>query len=249
MTRCRLFLLMVVLMPLHLTAQEAEWEVEGEVGGSVFFGNQSQTVLATSGLVERTDPLFESTSEAHFSYGRSMDDEGESFVNRRSWDATTDLTFRPELRWSPFVSGRIQSSLERRIALRYNTGAGMKLVLRRDDRTRVELSAAVLAERTFPRDDADAGDEDTLARWSNRLRIRREAANGRIEFSSETSYRPAFAELGDFTLTSRNILSFELTDQVRLRLTFVDEYDAGAVERGAQTNNDGRIQVTIVAQL
>ncbi len=244
------FLLSLFLAgPSPAGGQDVEWAVEGEVGGSLFFGNRSQTVLSTRGLAERVDPVFESTSEVSFTYGRASDDEGQSFVNRRSWDAATDLAFRPDQRWSPFVSGKIESSLERQIDLRFNTGAGMKLVIRRDDLTRIDLSASALAERTFPRHEDGVVEDETRARWSTRLRFRRDLADERVEFSSETSYRPVFDDPSDFTLTHRTTLSFDVTDAVRLRLTFVDDYDAGAVDRGARTNNDGQVQVSVVAEL
>ena len=247
------FFLGSILSP-HLGAQDAEteWDAEGEVGGSLFFGNRSQAVFTTRGEVERAHPRMDTAVEARFNYGRATDDDGQAFVNRRSWRAGTDITLAPDGRFSPFVAGTVEKSLERRSGLRYDTGVGMKAIFHRSDEGRADLSVSLLAEHTIPRRDDEASDgsgAETRARWSSRLRLERELADGRVELTSETRYRPIFGELGNFTLTSRNTLSLELTEQVRLRFTFLDEYDAGAVDRGARTNNDGQIQVTVVAEL
>lgn len=239
----------VALRPAPAGAQEPSWAVEGRIGGSVFYGNQSQVILTTRGEVERADSLFESSANLRFSYGQATDDDGVRSVNRRSWLARTTLDLLPAARLRPFLSGRIESSLERRIALRYDAGTGIRGDLYRSERGRVDLSTSVVAERTFPRDpDPDDPSQVTVARLASRIDARRAVADGRVELRSDNRYEPVFDDLGNFTFISTNSISFELTEVVSLALTFEEEYDSGAVARGAETNRQGEIEVSLAAR-
>jgi hypothetical protein len=166
-------LLVLVLLPFLAPApvqaqgQSREWKAEGELGGNFFFGNREQTQFSSRAVVERADSLFESSSEFRFAYGEATNSEGVREVNRRNWSAAASLDFRPTERWRPFVSGRMESAFERRIALRYNAGAGVRVTWDRDRRNRVDLSASLLAERTYAREGGRGTDDDVgLARWS-----------------------------------------------------------------------------------
>lgn len=226
-----------------------DWRVEGELGGSFFFGNREQTQFLTRAQVERADSLFESQSEFRFSYGQSTNEDGEREVTRRSWSAASSLDFRPRERYRPFVSGRMESAFERRIALRYSAGTGMRVTFEHDRRNRIDLSFAIQAERTYGREGASGTPEDvSLARWSSSLRVRRSYFANRFSLDSNNSYRPVFDSFGNYTLASRNSLSYDLTEVVAIRLSYLLDYDSGAVERGARTNRDGQVQVTLVAR-
>ena len=243
-------LLSVVLLSLStlpVGAQEVEWDAEAELGGSLFFGNQSQTVFTSRGFVEREHPNVESSLEGRFNFGRATDDDGEAFVSRRSWKGEGEVDLLPDGRLNPTFSGSVEKSLERRIALRYDVGGGMRATFVRTDRSRAEATVQFMAEQTRAREDDHEGDGIT-ARWSSRVRLSRELADGRMELRNDTRFRPAWDDLRDFTLTARNVLSLELTDQVLLRFTLLNEYDSGAVARGARTNNDGQLQITLVAE-
>jgi hypothetical protein len=235
--------------PEDAAAQERDWKAEGELGGNLFFGNRQQSQLSSRILVERADSLFESSSEFRFAYGEVTDRDGVRQVNRRNWSAAASLDFRPMERWRPFVSGRMESAFERRIALRYNAGAGMRMSWVRNRRNRVDLSASILAERTYAREDGRGTEDDVgLARWASTVRVRRSYFGDRLSVDSNNSYRPVFDSFGNFTLSTRNAFSYDLTQVVALRFTVITDYDSGAIERGAETNRDGQVQVTVVAR-
>lgn len=233
-----------------LDAQSAEWGVEGELAASVFFGNQSQATVNTRLGTERADSVFELSSQVAFNYGEAEDERGESFVVSRSWDLEASLDWRPYGRLSPFVFGQGESSLQRRIDFRYNLGAGGKYTITRDELSRVDLSLALLAEQTFPRDDDPAAaetDESLLARWSARFRARRELAGGGVTLGTENFYRPVFGEFGDYVVESRSSISYSLSEIVTLRISFLDTYDSRAVSRGADANNEGQLLFGVLA--
>lgn len=229
--------------------QNREWKAEGELGGNFFFGNREQTQVSSRVLVERADSLFESTSEFRFAYGEATNRDGIREVNRRNWAASAALDFRPTERYRPFVSGRMESAFERRIALRYNAGAGVRVSWDRDRRNRVDLSASILAERTYAREGGRGTEDDVgLARWSSNLRVRRSYFDDRFSLDSNNSYRPVFDSFGNYTLSTRTAFSYNLTEIVALRLTVITDYDSGALDRGAETNRDGQLQITVVAR-
>lgn len=232
-------------------AQEEEgtaWEVQAELGAAVFFGNTSQTTFTTRVGAESADSVRELDLDGRFSYGQATDEEGVTSVNKRTWTLASSIDYGPYNRWSPFLFAELERSFERRIDLRYNLGAGGKYTLQRSDRGNVDLSAALLAERTHPADGlAEDFDDSLLARWSIRARARRSWEEGRLAFESENSWRPRFEEFGNFTFTSTSSVAFDLNETVSLKLTFVDSYDSEAQERGARTNNDGQLFLTLLS--
>lgn len=228
-----------------LDAQEGSWDFAGEVGGALFFGNTSQTTFTTRLATEMADSVREFSVDGRFFYGQARTDEGRSFVNKRSWKVATSYTHEPSDRFSAFLSSDVEGSLERRIDRRYDLGLGAKMRLQRFDRGRTDLSVTLLAERTEVRGSEE--DDELLARWSARLRLRRSLAEERLSLQSETQYRPEFDRLGDFTLSSTSSVGFELNRTVTLKLTFVDNYDSEARARGADSNNDGQILFSVLS--
>jgi len=238
----------VVPRALHAQSEGNQWEVETELGGSVFFGNRQQSQVNMRTEVELANSLFESLLEGRFTYGVATDGDGVSQVNRRSWLLRSSVDLRPESRWRPFVSGQAESVFERRIALRYDAGTGIKYDNRIDRDNRVEFSMAIIAERTYRRGDTSSGAEQvSLGRWSSDLRVRRTFLSDRLGIDFRNQYRPVFDELGNFVLSSRNAFTVDLTEVVGLRFAVQTEYDSGARERGADTNLDGQIQLGVVA--
>lgn len=224
------------------------WRIEGEVGASVFFGSTSQTAVTTRAALRTENRPQEFAIDGAFTYGEASTTEGERRVHKRSWKVATSLDALPEARFSPFVFGRAEGSWEKRVDLRYNLGAGGKMSLVTSQQGRLDLSVSVLAERTIPSDRApDAVDDALDARWSTRLRGRRSLSDGRISLQTETHYQPRFDRADDFTLTSTSSLGVRLNEVVSLKLTFVDNYDSGAVERGARTNNDGQLFFSVLS--
>jgi hypothetical protein len=257
-----LLLLVAMAFPgVGLEGQDRNWAVEGELGGSFFFGNRDQTNFATRAEGERADSTVESRAQVNFLYGTETNDDGVTQVNARSWSAAVELNLRRHALWQPFIGGGVESSLERRIETRYEGGAGVKLSYRDDEnpRNRVDFSVSLRGERTLPRapdPDPDADPDEpllvppveTLTRWSSDFRFRRGIMGNRVLLDFQQAYRPAVGVFGDFRFDSRNTVSYELTEVVALRFGVRAEYDSRARDRGAEKNYDGRTEVSVVAR-
>jgi hypothetical protein len=235
------------------SAQEADhdgpWSWTSELGASLFFGAADQTALTLGGSAERTSEWLELSLGGAFAYGEAQNpDTRESFVNKRSWNAASSLDYRPQARVSPFVFVSGEGGLERQIDLRLSGGAGAKYHIVRSERSRLDASLAALVERTDPRVQAGEPDEiDTKGRWSARLRAGRTFAEGRTTFNLVGFYRPAFEDTGDYTIELESSLAFALNQTVALKISVLDRYDSLAEDRGAASNNDGRLFVSVVA--
>lgn len=220
--------------------------MEGELGASVFFGNTEQTTVTTRAAASRADSTYEFSTQANFNYGEATGPDGDAFVAKRSWELSTSYDYQPYGRVSPFVFGTGASSLERKIDFRFSGGAGAKLTAVRDERTRLDVSGAALVEQTYLRPEA-TGPDETLARWSVRVRARRSLSEGRVTFSTVNFYQPVFNDIGNFLFESESSFSFTVTDAVTLKLSFIDIYDSEATARGAETNNDGQIFFSVLS--
>lgn len=249
--RARTFAFVVLAVAVGASPARAQdggpWTVSGELGASLFFGNTNQATLTSRLSGELADSARELSTDAGFTYGEATDADGADFVIKRSWEVGLTYDHRPFERWSPFVLGKLESSFEKRIEQRYNLGAGGKYTLDRTPERRLDLSVALLAERTNPSDERPAAGTETLARWSTRVRARRSWADDRLKLSHETFYRPELAAPSDFTLTTTTSVSFQLNDVVALKVTFVDNYDTEATGRGARTNNDGQLFFSVLS--
>lgn len=246
--------ILALLVPSVLPAQsfprpkEIGRTIEAEVSASLFFGNTRQMLAATRAAAGKVDSAYEVRAEGRFDYGQATDDEDDIFVSRRSWLGSLSYDYRPFGMTSPFVLATVESSLERRIDLRYSAGAGAKRVLIRDDRTLADISLALLGERShLP--DRDAGRiTTTLARWSTRARARH-AFSDRISLESITFYRPEVDAFDEFTLSSITSLGVQVSERITLRLSFTDNYDSEARQRGARSNNDGVLVVGVLTRM
>jgi len=243
------------IFALALQDSDEAWEIETELGGAFFFGNRSQTTISTAFEATRADSASEVEIAAGFTYGESTDDDGVEIVTKRSWKLGAEYDGRPLASWSPFLSGEIESSFERRIDLRYTVGAGARYQVVRSERGRLGLTLSLLAEQTFPAEtDEDRFDDELLARWSLAARAQRSWDDGRLTFSTENDYRPELDRVNEaqpcwnLVGASKSSLAFRVTEIVSLKLTLVDTYDSRSVERGADTNNDGRFLISVLAQ-
>jgi len=181
-----------------------------------------------------------------YTYGESTDVDGNSRVNKRSWDVGIDLNFNPERSVNAFVSSKIESAFEKKIDLRWSLGGGGRLQFWRSPAGGGEFSVAVVAERTTPRAEAEQATA-TVAKWSNRVGFTREMAEGRITFTFDTTYAPEFKHLGTFTLGLRSALAFQLSEGLAFQISVMDAYDSQAESRGARTNNDGQLFFSVVS--
>ena len=250
MTRTLVVLLLILAAPGVLPAQEEEdpLTVEGEVGASLFFGNTDQTLVTTRTAADWAGEPWAFRLAGSFAYGEATGEQGNAFVNKRSWTVSSGADYTGFGRLSPSVTGRVESSFETRIDLRAALGGGGSLEAVRNDRTRVTLSLALLAEYTDPRPGPEGELEaETVGRWSGRFRFRRTLSDGRVTFDSNTSFHPELSTFDSFTFQSENSLAFELTDVVSLKLTFIDNFDSQAEDRGAETNNDGQLIFSVLS--
>jgi hypothetical protein len=244
-----------VVLPLLLAlatptaAQESadgvDWDVQAELSGSFFFGNTEQTVFSTRAGAGRSDSVVALKSDVRFTYGETRDAEGEEVVTKRGWLATLSLDLQPYAWTSPFLIGTIESSLEKRIDMRYNAGLGNKVVVLRKPESEVSLSLALLGEWSRFADAPPTGMQESLVRWSARFRARHDV-NSHLTLRTETYYRPEVRSAGRFTMTSTSSVGYKMRKWATLQLSFHDSYDSEARGRGARTNNDGQMVVGVM---
>jgi hypothetical protein len=241
--------LLSTILAAPLTAQDPKpWQLEGELGASLFFGSSDQAaVLFRSGYTLESEHL-EFNADGSFDYGEAQDEGGVSFVNKRAWSLGTELDFEAG-DWAPFVFVSGEGSLKRKIDLRVEGGAGTRYNFVDTERTRFDVSVAVLAEQTRPGVHTEDGGPETLARWSNRLRFSRKLGGDRAQLNLVTFYKPALEDVsGDYTLDLESAIDFALNGTVSFKVSLVDKYDALAMTRGATSNNDGRLFFSILAR-
>ena len=61
-----------------------------------------------------------------FAYGRAANEDGETVTNKRAWDMAVRLDFDPSSSAGAFLISKVESIFEKKIDLRYSTGAGGK---------------------------------------------------------------------------------------------------------------------------
>lgn len=243
--------LALLLLAGGLAAQEEEektWELSSELGASIFFGASEQTSFLFRNDFSQEKDDFELRLTNAFDYGEAQASPGEpGRVNQRSWLTTAEVDYSFG-RWSPFVFGTGEGSLQRQIDLRLAGGAGIKYTLVDTERTSFDVSAAVQGERTDPREaEGVPGEIVTLARSSNRVRFKQEFGEDRATFTQVIFYKPALGDSEDYTVDSETSLAFNLNTMFSFKASLVNRYDNLAESRGAVSNNDGRVFFAIVA--
>lgn len=245
-------LLAVALLALPGTARAQEaarpspWKRNFEAQGSLFVGNNPQTVFTTRSQVSFADSTLESGVDVRFTYGETSKD-GHRRTHQRWWLATVNLDAFPYARWSPFMLGTFESSFERRLLQRWNGGLGAKYTPVTGDRTSISVSLAVLAERRIQLSAENVRQMDGLARYSARFRARHQI-NGKASMQLETFYQPEVQELAAYLYNSTVSLQYRMNEILRLQVSWRDSYDSGAELRGATSNYDGQLVVGIGAQ-
>lgn len=245
----RALIVVLSLAAAPLPAQEAGRRLEAELSASLFFGNTEQTLATMRTAYERADSGHALRGEVRFNYGETENESRGRHVSRRSWAGTANLDWRPFAPNSQFVQAMVEYSLEKRIDLRYSGGVGHKVLLVSSDRSSVDVSLALLAERTLTASTPDAPPvpDELLARWSARFRARHDFTE-RVSFRSETFYRPTFDAAGRFTFTTSTSLAYRMTTFASMRITLQDNYDSEARRRGARTNNDGELVIGLLGE-
>jgi hypothetical protein len=223
-----------------------DWSVDTEVGASVFFGAKDQTTVATKLGVDRDGEAFELEAELSFLYGESSDDEGDSFVNKRSWELESNLDYQGFSWVNPYFFGSALSSLEKKIDRRYKGGAGAKITVLDSEVSRLDFAVAIMGEKTLEANGAN-GDEEFLGRWTGEMNYRRSFSDDRAVFRAGVDYNPGFRRFDNFTFEAESSLALRISPIVSLKLSVEDNYDNRAKDRGALSNNDGRVLFSVLA--
>jgi hypothetical protein len=223
-----------------------DWSVDTEVGASAFFGAKDQTTVASKLGLVRVGEAFEVETDLSFLYGESTDDQGDNFVNKRSWEVASNVDYRGFSRANPYFFGSVLASLEKKIDRRYKGGVGAKFTLLDSEVSRLDLALAIMGEKTFEADGGN-GDEEFLGRWTGAASYRRSFSDDRAVFEAGVDYNPGFRTFDNFTFEAEGSLAFRLSEIVSLKLSVEDNYDNRAKDRGALSNNDGRVLFSVLA--
>jgi hypothetical protein len=233
-------LFLILLIASKLPAQQTVVSRDAELNASLFFGNTSQRLAAARAGISRANGNIELGLSGRYTYADAESADGDRSVSRRSWDVATAIDWRPFATVSPFILATVESSLEKQIEFRYGVGAGAKLNIARDSVHQHNISLALLAEQTTPRVETPDFDDDVLARWSARHRIKGKLSEN-VTYSSTTFYKPRFDDLSDYSISSVTSLGMSLNTAMSLTFTFIDTYDSEATVRGSASNNDGQL--------
>lgn len=226
-------------------AMKSPWKSTLELAGSIFIGNEPQSVLTTRARTSHADSTFELGGDVRFVYGEGSED-GAREVSQRLWFASVNLDLWPFASHSPFLLGTVESSLARRVDLRVSAGVGHKMTFVDSERALANLSIAILGERSrLPT--AEGGMlTESLARLSARVRLRRKIGT-RAELGHEAYFRPELESLTRYTFTNSTSATYAMTERLDLKLTYLDNYDSAARARGARSNYDGQVVLGVAA--
>ncbi len=231
---------------VHAQQAASPWKRVFEAQGSLFVGNNPQTIFTTRGRVSFADSTFDSGVDVKFTYGETSRD-GDRQVHQRWWLATLNLDAFPHDKWSPFMLGTFESSLERRLLERWNGGLGAKYTPLDNERTKWNVSLALLAERRIQLDAESRRNVDGLARYSARMRAQHQL-NGKAMLQLESFFQPEVGQLDAYLYNSTATLQYRMNEVLRLQFSYRDSYDTGAELRGARSNYDGQLVVGIGAE-
>jgi hypothetical protein len=240
----------LALAAAGLRAQAPGWERSVQLSANAWYGAAQARVVATDFGLSRTDSALAVRSDLHFGYADDRGSDEARRVTARAVRASLGLDYQPFARYSPFGFAGVESSLQQRIAQRYNVGVGAKLTLRRKDRDDLSVSLALLEERTRALASADGvgGVVTNRTRWSLRFRYRRQLTPT-VYVSHVTFYQPAVREAADrYTVNATTALEVALTRLLSLTATHRHLYDTEAGTRGAASSTDGQLLVGLRAR-
>ncbi|HIF37722.1 MAG TPA: DUF481 domain-containing protein [Gemmatimonadetes bacterium] len=224
-----------------------DWEAKGELGASAFFGNTSQFAVTTAISGEADKGILDLTGRFAFAYGESANKLGETVMSKRAWEITSDVNLEVGASFKGFLLGKIESAYEKKIDLRYNMGAGGKY--QGDFQgMETEWSFALLAEKTLPlEEELFLIERKMVGKWSAGFAFSKILRDGWLTIESDLSVEPEIQRLSSFTLSSRQSVSFQLSQSMAIQFSFVDSFDSGAQARGARSNNDGQVFFSLVS--
>mgnify|MGYP006157452439 FL=1 len=223
------------------------WEAKGELGASAFFGNTSQFAVTTAVSGEADRGILDLNGRFAFAYGEASNKLGETVMNKRAWEITSDVNFDAGASFKGFLLGKIESAYEKKIDLRYNLGIGGKYEGDFQG-METEWSFAMLAEKTLPLEEKlFLIERKIVAKWSAGFAFRKTLRDGRLTIESDLSVEPELKNLSSMTLSSRQSVSLQLNQSIAIQFSFVDSFDSEAQARGARSNNDGQIFFSLVS--
>ena len=222
------------------------WHGSALANASVFFGNTQQQIIGADGKLARVDSSLGVATELQTQYGEAALNNGPRTVTKRLWLGSMTANFKPLAPISSFITTTYESNLEKRIASRYSLGAGAKWNIRRTKATDASLSLALSAEQTNAQDSSVHFPDQRIARVSWLARYHH-AFDDRMEVSHSTSWQPSAADVSQFLVASNTELRYKMNGTVSLSLALNDNYDSGALERGARTYNDGQMLFGVAA--
>ncbi len=233
-------------VPKPPTPRPSPWKGSALANASVFFGNTQQQVLGADGKIARVDSSFGLSAELQTLYGEAAVDAGPRIVTKRIWLGTVNVNFKPLAPVSSFVTTTVESNLEKRIASRVSAGAGAKWNVLQSPSTDGSLSLSLSAERTLARDSTVHFPNQTIARFSWLAKYSH-SFDDRMRISHATSWQPSASGAAQFLVASNTEFRYKMNGTVSLSLALTDNYDSGALTRGARTYNDGQMLFGVAA--
>ncbi len=240
------FLAVPALAQKDTSTKPKLWEGSALANASLFFGNTQQQVFGTDGKLARVDSAFGISAEVQGVYGEASLANGPRAVVKRTWTGTVTANVNPLAMVSSYVTAVYQSSLEKRIAERYSLGAGAKWNVRHTSETHASLSAGLAFEHTTPLDSTVKFPESGIARVSVMAKFRH-SFDGRVVLTHSTSYEPSASGPAQYVIDTNTQLRYKMNGIVSLSATFTDDYDSGAMARGARSNNGGEMLFGVAA--
>ncbi len=234
------------MVPKPPTPGPKLWRGSALANASMFFGNNQQQVVGADGKISRVDSSLGVSLELQMQYGEAAVDTGPRVVTKRLWLGTMNVNFRPLAPVSSFITSSYESNLEKRIAARYSLGAGARWNILNRQHTDASLSLSLSAEETTPRDSTVHFPNERIARFSWLGRFHH-AFDNRLDLTHATSWQPSASGPSQFLIASNTEFRYRMNGAVSLSLAFTDNYDSGAIARGARSYNDGQLLFGIAA--
>jgi hypothetical protein len=219
---------LALLVLAHLAAppvdaQVAENSDRWKISAELSYTDQSGTRdlrLFTGGLKlsHLQKEAFQLDASLQSRYGKSERD-----VIARNHYGALAFDLQPQSTWSPFLFADAENDPIKRLQLRTAGGAGAKYTPVRgpSGESEASVSLALLAsyQKLLPTvDDPEPGTQG-LARWSLRVRGRREVQPG-TSVSHVTFYQPVWDELADYLLRSESAIKVLLMERLALSVAY-----------------------------
>lgn len=234
-------MLSLFTLSARLGAQQPGWSGSAQGSGNALFGAAHTRLVAASLELGRADSTLQVRSSLQLSYGDDRNESDIRHVTARSTKASLGLDLTPFARYSPFWLGSVESNMQQRLARRFDAGLGGKVTFVRRDATKLDLSLAVLLERTRPlATDSTEPPATTRTRWSLRFRARRQLTPS-LSISQVTFYQPAVDRPAAYIVDTLTELEDRLWASLAFAASLHDVVDSEARHRGATSNQDGQL--------